>query len=392
MTNFFIKIIKYLIRKVKRFYEYSKYYTLYPIAKIIYKNRTIYLISERGNDARDNGYYMFRYIRETYPELEVYYVINKESVDYKKIKEIGNAVETKSIKHYLLFIGSQYKISTHIMGYAPDMLFYVSFNIKHRIPGKQIFLQHGIIKNDHTALYAENTKVDMFVCGAKPEYEYVNSQFHYKRNEVKYTGLARFDGLQKKCIKRQILIMPTWRVWLNNLTQKEFVESEYFKQWSRVLNDEKLCAKLREENFQLIFYPHYEVQKYINSFVTTDSNVVIADFENYDVQDLLKDSMLLVTDFSSVFFDFSYMEKPIIYYQFDEDKFNEEHYKKGYFDYRSMGFGDVIINHEELITKILQYIESNFVFEEKYKNRVGNFFELKDTNNCSRIFKEIEEL
>lgn len=186
--------------------------------------------------------------------------------------------------------------------------------------------------------------------------------------------------------------MPTWRVWLNNLTQKEFVESEYFKQWSRVLNDEKLCAKLREENFQLIFYPHYEVQKYINSFVTTDSNVVIADFENYDVQDLLKDSMLLVTDFSSVFFDFSYMEKPIIYYQFDEDKFNEEHYKKGYFDYRSMGFGDVIINHEELITKILQYIESNFVFEEKYKNRVGNFFELKDTNNCSRIFKEIEEL
>lgn len=392
MKRFLKKVFMFVKRKIKALCESAKYFILYPIAKAVYKNRTIYLISERGYDARDNGYYMFRYIRQIYPEREVYYVINEKSADYKKVKNIGNTVETGSIKHYLLFIAAQYKISTHIMGYAPDMLFYISFNIKHRIPGKQIFLQHGVIKDDMIGLYAENTKLDMFVCGAKPEYEYVKSHFHYKGNEVKYTGLARYDGLQDNITKRQILIMPTWRVYLKTLTETELLQSEYFVLWNKVLNDDKLLKKLEEANVQLVFYPHYELQQYIKYFQSTSGNVIIADFTNFDVQTLLKESKLLITDFSSVFFDFAYMEKPSIYYQFDEKTFNEKHYQKGYFDYQEMGFGEVVLEHEKLVEKIVQYINKDFMFEEKYKKRVEHFFELKDSNNCARIFREIEEL
>ena len=72
--------------------EFLKYFLLFPIALWKYRGRTIYLISERGTDARDNGYHMFRYIRQNHPEDEAYYVITKDSADYPKVAELGKVV------------------------------------------------------------------------------------------------------------------------------------------------------------------------------------------------------------------------------------------------------------------------------------------------------------
>ncbi|UKI38154.1 MAG: CDP-glycerol glycerophosphotransferase family protein [Clostridiales bacterium] len=58
-------------------------------------------------------------------------------------------------------------------------------------------------------------------------------------------------------------------------------------------------------------YLHYELQKFSHLFKTDLQNVKIADFKNYGVRELLTNSSLLVTDYSSVFFDFAYMRKPI---------------------------------------------------------------------------------
>ena len=43
----------------------------------------------------------------------------------------------------------------------------------------------------------------------------------------------------------------------------------------------------------------------------------------------------MITDYSSVFFDFSYMRKPVIFYQFDEKKFRKAQYAEGYFSYKN---------------------------------------------------------
>lgn len=392
MKKFGKKVLSFLGRKCKDGIETIKYFLCYPVAKLMYGKRTIYLIAERGTDARDNGYYMYRYIRCEHSELECYYVIERDSIDYKKVAVYGNILQYGSLKHYLLFVAAKYKISTHIMGCSPNMLFYVKFNAKHKIPGRQIFLQHGITQNDLVGLYSQNTNLDIFICGAKPEYEYVCQNFHYRNGEVKYTGLARYDGLHNYEPKNQILLMPTWRVYLKNLGRKEFLDSQYYILWNQVLSDEKLMKCLDKYDMQLIFYPHYELQPFADCFVSTDSLIKIADFSHYDVQTLLKESKLLVTDFSSVFFDFAYMKKPCVYYQFDEDTFFANHYKKGYFDYREIGFGEVCTRKEELIDMLIDYIEHSCQMKEVYRRRSEEFFSLRDNQNCKRIFREIEAL
>ena len=91
-------------------------------------------------------------------------------------------------------------------------------------------------------------------------------------------------------------------------------------------------------------------------------------------------------------FDFSYMKKPAVYYQFDRDDFYDDHYPKGYFDHELMGFGEVVLSEEELADITVGYINGGFEMKPEYKNRTESFFLLNDCNNCERIFGEIVSL
>jgi CDP-glycerol glycerophosphotransferase (TagB/SpsB family) len=101
---------------------------------------------------------------------------------------------------------------------------------------------------------------------------------------------------------------------------------------------------------------------------------------------------MLVTDYSSVFFDFAYMEKPVMYYQFDATKFQKYHYRQGVFSYQEHGFGPVIDNCDCAVDYIIDRIRSNYRMEDKYVDRVSDFFAYTDKKNTERNFEAICEL
>lgn len=378
--------------------EILKTAILYPVGRLLYRKKDIWLISERGTDARDNGYHFFRYLREKHPEIECYYVIAKDSPDRERVASLGKVVNYQSLLHYLLFFGSKYLISTHIMGFSPQNNFYLYCQAKGRkniVKGKKVFLQHGVTKDNIPQLYQENTKLDLFICGAKPEYEYITKNWHYENNEVQYTGFARFDALLDFHTKSQILIMPTWRSWLEHSVDasgEKLLKSNYFQHWGGLLKSDELEELAEKYDVTFVFYPHYAVQKYIDQFQIGSSRVIVADFAHYDVQQLLKESILLITDYSSVFFDFAYMQKPVLYYQFDEEEYRAHHYAQGYFDYHRDGFGEVVADEENLLALLEQYLAQGCHLEPKYRKRIENYFPLRDDKNCERIYHEIIEL
>lgn len=359
---------------------------------IFYKEKGLWLFCERGTDARDNGMWMFKYVKEKHPEINAKYIISKASEDRDRLKQWENdLIDYESFKHYILLWKAKNCISTHVCGcypyYFSKSIFFRHFLSK-RVNSKNIFLQHGIIKDDIKRLHYGYDKIDLFICGAKKEFDYIKKNYGYPEGIVKYTGLARFDNLRKRVNdKRLILIMPTWRYWLHN---EIFIESDYFLKYKKLLCDTKLHNVLKENNVSLIFYPHYEVQKYIAEFknLQLPSSVIIADKRNYDVQQLLIESALLVTDYSSVYFDFVYMEKPVLYYQFDEKRYRKEQYQDGYYDYHD-GLGEWTDNDTALILKMEEYIKNNFEIPVKYKSKIEDFFPLRDEENRQRIFNEI---
>ena len=351
----------------------------------IFSKKKHWVIAERGCDARDNAYTFYRYIKEKHPKVKVYYLMDYSSADYLKVK--ADAVQYGSIKSFWLVVTANKIISTHYAMLFPNLT-YKLFRAC-RLYNKFYFLQHGIIKDNLMILHKKNAPMELFVCGAKPEYEYVKNTFGHKESVVQYTGLARYDNLHDIKIKRQILVMPTWRQYIR--TEDEFLSSSYYKNWMRFLIDESLNNLLIENNCELVFYPHFEMQKYIEHFNQNNSCIKIAKFKDYDVQTLLKESALLITDYSSVFFDFAYMKKPLLYFQFDAEDFFSKHYQKGYFDYKINGFGKVCDTSQELVLEIQSLLKNNFLIEDFYKERIEEFFPLRDRNNCLRIYEKIME-
>lgn len=51
-----------------------------------------------------------------------------------------------------------------------------------------------------------------------------------------------------------------------------------------------------------------------------------------------------------------------------------------------MGFGDISSDEDELVDRIIHYLENGCVMEENFKERVDEFFEFKDKNNCKRVY------
>ncbi|WP_257940879.1 DegT/DnrJ/EryC1/StrS family aminotransferase [Bacteroides muris (ex Fokt et al. 2023)] len=86
---------------------------------------------------------------------------------------------------------------------------------------------------------------------------------------------------------------------------------------------------------------------------------MIASWEKYDIQELLKSSAIMITDYSSVFFDMIYMKKPIIFYQFDEEKYRKYQYGEGYFDYHHNAFGNTC-SSSDLVIKELEKMADKY--------------------------------
>ena len=317
--------------------------------------------------------------------------------DYDRVKDLGNIIEFGSEDHKIAFLLCEYAISSHLGFLEPWSYKLYKLLLDRKNKKKFVLLQHGVILSDLSMYYNASTKIDLFITTTKREYESIcGPNYGFAEGVVVRTGIARYDRLNDFKTKKQILLMPTWRQTIitpsyknqDKLDMTSFLASDYFKSLNSLINNKKIIELLERYDRDLIFYPHFEMQPYKGAFDNESDRVIVADKDDYDVQTLLKDSELLITDLSSVAFDFAYMKKPIIYYQ----KVKDDKYAPGYFSYEDDGFGKVIIDEEDLVKKLSEYFDNEFKMEDIYAQRVEEFFDLRDGKNCDRIFKAILNL
>ena len=396
MINKFIKSIRYL--NVRDFFDvlflpfYLIFSLVYKIILLVIKKR-IWLVCEGRNDARDNGYVFYKYIREKHPEVPVYYVIDKKCEAYDKVKDLGNIIQFGSLKHWIYYLCASKNIIIHKAGNPNEKIFYV-LHYYGIINGHRIFLQHGVTMNNVKYLYYKKTRFELFICGAKPEYEYIKKNFGYPKQNICYLGFPRFDNLyNRKINKKQIAIFPTWRSWLKDLKSvEEFKKTDYYKKYQSLLNNDDLIKYLEKRGITLYFYLHKNVDRFSKAFDSKCNNIKIISSNMSIILNLIAESAMIVTDYSSISIDCAYMKKPLIYYQFDKKKFRLSHLEEGYFSYEKMGFGPVVLNENELVRKLINYCDSGFKMESKYLQNVDNFFTIRDNKNCERIYNKIKTL
>ena len=395
-----------LLEKLKRVHftdiiQFFIFFLALPFAFFLKrKRRNIWLLSDCSNEARDNAYWFFQYITVSHPSIDAVFALKTSSADYPKVKKKGNVISYGSFKHWIFFLAARNHISSQKNDGPNAVVTYILeyFNL---ITWNKIFLQHGIIKDNISFLHYKYTHINLFTCSVQREYEYVSTVYGYPQGYVKLLGLCRFDYLKDNSSNsRTILIIPTWRKWLCHPTKGTsthnlinlFLSSDYYQKWNSFINNSSLNQLLEHYDYNVIFYLHREAQKYSEFFSSSSKKILIAEFPEYDVHDLLISSNILITDYSSVAMDFAYMNKPLFYYQFDYCDYRKRHLAEGYFKYEYDGFGPVYKDESELITSLKLFFKNNFKEDYIYERRRKNFFTLRDGHNCERTYHAIEGL
>lgn len=397
--------LKYFLKKIKDV-KISDVKAIFPMLTALFvvplykdKYRYTWLICEEAKEARDNGYWFFRKMCENHPEQHCIYAIDKSSVDYVKLKDLGEVIQYGSLRHWIIYFTCQRNISSQ-KGGKPNAALCSFIELNGFYNAHNVFLQHGVIRDNLKWLHADCCRMDLFVTSIVVEKNYVEYNYGYPRGVVQLTGLPRFDNLHNiKTIKNQIVIMPTWRQWFKLKSKKtkevndDFITSDYLKKWSELLNDPRFNALIEKHQLEIIFYPHRNMQDYLPEFKQKiKGNVKIAFWEDYDLQELLKTSEMMLTDYSSVFFDMVYMKKPVIFYQFDREDFRMFQYEQGYFDYDNTPFGRSCTTLDSVLEELQKIVENEFKCTDDFMRAHKEYFKLYDDQNSERVYQAVCEL
>lgn len=259
-----------------------------------------------------------------------------------------------------------------------------------RVKGLRVFLQHGVLglKNLQKINGKQLThfNIDLFVTSSDREKQIVNRDLLFDNNQIAVTGLPRFDRLfnEEQNVRDQILLIPTWRDWLPS--QEALRKSEYLERINELLNSD-ILKKYSLQGTKIIFCLHPNMKQFINEFDIPEYIKAIRQ-DDVDVQTLIKESKLMITDYSSVGFDFSFLNKPVIYYQFDKKRFIGS--QNSHIDIEAELPGYIVKNLTEL-NDTLEYLDYNqFEINEEIKQKSRNFLSFKDNRNCERVVETIE--
>lgn len=186
--------------------------------------------------------------------------------------------------------------------------------------------------------------------------EVFQSAFRINKERLIETGYPRNDILslysQEDIIKikkeldipldkKVILYAPTWR-------DNSFVAKGYtfklevnFDQWKKILGND----------YVVIFKPHYLI---VNDFDMSKYKGFVYPIEpSQDISSLYLISDILITDYSSVFFDYAILKRPIYFYMYDIEQYRDQ-LRGFYLDIYHDLPGEILDNEDDLLTKIVE--------------------------------------
>ncbi|MCQ9386010.1 CDP-glycerol glycerophosphotransferase family protein [Brevibacterium sp. 50QC2O2] len=373
----------------------------------IFKNlfSRAWVLMDRGPDAHDNAEHLFTYLRKHRRDINAWFVVSKDSPDYSRLKKAGykRVIAHGSLLWKILCLNATHIVSSHANGHV--------YNPFPRTGGwkwKFFFLQHGVIKDD-LSRWLSPKPIAGFITTTQAEYASVcgeGSEYKFSPHEVANTGLARYDRLVRIAARhndpKSIVVMPTWRQFLVGDVDPatgapgllaDFEQSEYCQAWTTVVNSTTLQSLARAFGLSITFMPHPNITPYLDRF-NIPQDVHMASYETDDVQEVLANAALVITDYSSIAFDTAMIRRPVVYYQFDREVvFRGGHTTRpGYFDYDRDGFGPVCRTFTELEESLPALLDSPGELRPEFAERVEQVFAPADGKNCERTVAFIESL
>ena len=365
--------------------------------------RRAWTFLDRDTEAHDNAEHLYRWVLRHRPEINAWFVLRRESTDWDRLAAEGfRLVEFGTAEHVLLLLNTDHLISSQVDHYIVRPLDEARFGSK---SWRFTFLQHGVTKDD-LSRWLNGKPISRFITASPAEHASIagdHTPYPFSEKETRLTGFPRHDRLLR--LGRQvarpdlILIMPTWRRCLMEAahggnSRRLLVplgSSRFGRSWFDLVGSDSLRMIAEAHRLEIVFMPHPNMQANYSP-ADVPEWVQMRRYDRDDVQELLARAAVAVTDYSSQAFEAAYLERPVVYFQFDRDEFfsGTHVYRQGTWSYEQDGFGPVTTTQFEALDAIAATATSPP--QDAYLQRMRSAFAYRDGRCCERTFDSIVAL
>ncbi len=402
-----------MIRKLKRFISICRDTFTWFHSSFVKKDNNIWVFGAiRGQKYMDNAKYLFEYIHNNTPIKAVWISKNKELVDELHAKGF-NAYYEYSSEALTYTKKAKVAIITHRGNRGNTDLPFYAFSketriiqLWHGIPLKKIAYDDKVFsfKHDEDSLkwrikvLLKNTLFPFLNYGNEPslilalskETQNIFSQaFRTPKEKVLITGYPRNDILlqntftQKKELQRKkVIYMPTFRGSINS-------NFDLFLQYG--FDIDKLDAFLSKENMilDIKLHPFNKPSDILIAKLEQSKNIFFLEYDA--IYEIISEYDILITDYSSIYFDYLLLDRPIVFAPFDKENYLQKD-REFYFDYEEVTPGPKAMNWDEVMESLIIFNKDPRTYSKERKIIKDRFHTYQDNNSTERVYKAILEV
>ncbi|WP_445505610.1 CDP-glycerol glycerophosphotransferase family protein [Niallia sp. 03091] len=388
--------------KLRRLKRSKKAKLLYQLAfkllgKLPSKKNTIVFESFLGKQYSCNPRAIYEYIQEHHPEYKLYWSVDKRFIQNFDNRGI-DIVPRFSVKWLFTMSRAQYWVSnSRLPLWIPKPKYTTYLQTWHGTPLKRLAadMDEVHMPGTNTEKYKKNflmeaSNWDYLISPNQYSSEIFARAFGFDKTMIE-SGYPRNDALfndntQENLAalkekfglpldKKVILYAPTWR------------DDQFYGKGKYKFDLELDLNKLREElgdEYIIVLRMHYLVAENLD---LTPYSGFAYDFSNYeDIRELYLISDLLITDYSSVFFDYGNLRRPMIFYVYDIDSYRDK-LRGFYFDFEKTAPGPLAKTTDEVIDYIKQ--ASTKPLDHQFDQFYQQFCYLEDGEASKRVVEEV---
>lgn len=352
-----------------------------------------------GKQISDNPRAIYEYLKINYPDFKLIWIVEKGLIKELEDENI-KLVKRFSLKWLLYMNRSKYWVSnSRLPLWITKPKYTIYLQTWHGTPLKRLALD---MKEVHmpgtdTINYKKNflkeaNKWDYLISPNSYSTEIFRRAFNYK-NKVIESGYPRNDfiinnnnketelNIKKKLKlpmnKKVILYAPTWR-------DNQFYSKGKYK-FDLHMDLQQMKEKLGED-YIIILRVHYLVAENLDF---KNCKGFVLDFSHHeDIRELYLVSDLLITDYSSVFFDYANLRRPTLFYVYDIEDYRDN-LRGFYFDFEQKAPGPLVKTTEEIVNEVLKIERNGFIPSAKTEEFYRKFCYLEDGQASKRVVEEV---
>ncbi|MGR5487938.1 CDP-glycerol glycerophosphotransferase family protein [Vibrio alfacsensis] len=327
------------------------------LASLVPKKKNLWLFGAWfGKSFSDNSKYLYLYIKDNHKNINAIWIT--------KNKELLSDNNDSNMYYYKSFKGIYYQLTSGVIFYTHSVASdfnspFIGLTTKrvslwHGFPLKKIgfddliYTSKSAFSRKHKFLFdfLNNNITDRVISIGEECSEYFSSAFNVDSKKIILTGFPRNDVFNKDKIESNLfraIYMPTFRGSIGG-------NVDLFEKYG--MSFENFDAFLKENKMELTIrvHPANKPSEEQVKFISKSNNIILSD--GGDIYSQINEYDCLITDYSSIMFDFVVSKKPIILAPFDIKNYLEND-REMYFDYVSVSENNFCSNWHDVRKKLL---------------------------------------